>query len=317
MCQEVEGSMVKGSVGFFTPNIPRLEVISYGEITYLLTCWDIQVTMINQGCKKGNVKITSFPVDYGILSYPWREGWSKEKKARLHRLCNRHTNIQPKSRTQKWSILAITVLKIFRIFGHFHGATSGKNCHPFRGVQTPLLWRRDVLEFIAHALHAEALTLHLTHREEVRNDTILTILQSREEEIYRHLTPLTLHLEMIHQFIMSCSPCIGVVSLSSSLVCFGLQHINSSHGHERYSRSELRERSLKQQKDTAYTEILLECAGYLLVFQKISMSSSCSYCCIGNKLSDISHHCPSCEPYDLDGSFEIPKIKNQPPGMMG
>lgn len=94
--------------------------------------------------------------------------------------------------------------------------------------------------------------------------------------------------EMIHQFIMSCSPCIGVVSLSSSLVCFGLQHINSSHGHERYSRSELRERSLKQQKDTAYTEILLECAGYLLVFQKISMSSSCSYCCIGN--NSLTYH---------------------------
>ena len=132
-------------------------------------------------------------------------------------------------------------LRLSVIFGHFHGATSGKNCHPFRGVQAPLLWRRDVLEFIAHGLHAEALTLHLTTGR--RSETTRF---SHPSESWGGKLPFDPSIfEMIHQFITSCSPCIGVVSLSSSSVCFGLQHINSSHGHERYSRSELRERSLK------------------------------------------------------------------------
>ena len=309
--------MVKGSVGILSP-----------QHTSFISRWNNLFTNLlgyptnhdKSRLQEGDCKNYIIPSWLWNSFIPLERRLVKGKKSKVAQIVQQAHKYPTKVQDAKVRYLGNHRSKDFPyfyvFFGHFHGATSGKNCHPFRGVQTPLLWRRDVLEFIAHALHAEALTLHLTHREEVRNDTILPsfrVVRRKFTAIWPHWP---LHLwddSPIHHVLLALHWCCVIVFVFSLLW-------PATHQQFTWPWKVFEIRAKGKELETAKRHgVYRDIAGMCWVppcLPKDFNVQQLQLLLHRKQLSDISHHGPSCEPYDLDGLFEIPKIKNQPPGMM-
>ena len=318
MCQEVEGSMVKGSVGFFHPQHTSFRSYKLRWNNLFTNLLGYPSNHDKSRLQEGKCKNYIIPSWLWNSFIPLERRLVKGKKSKVAQIVQQAHKYPTKVQDAKVKYL---------------GNHRSKDFPYFLGIFMAQQVVKIVILSVAFRLHSCGVAMslnsspmpfmpkrwHCTWPTERRSETTrfspsFRVVRRKFTAIWPHWP---LHLwddSPIHHVLLALHWCCVIVFVFSLLW-------PATHQQFTWPWKVFEIRAKGKELETAKRHgVYRDIAGMCWVppcLPKDFNVQQLQLLLHRKQLSDISHHCPSCEPYDLDGSFEIPKIKNQPPGMMG